>query len=302
MVYSFNFLAQPHLWTDSARRKWRGTVQRACVHHVSEVWEALGQLLYSVPTWVLVPLVIAVTTSLVVTAVLLVRRAVPLFVLESNNDYQDLAVGTLGVFYAVLVAFVVFIVWDEYRDTRDIVEGEANKLGDLVRNASGYDGPFRLAVQSGVRDYADAVVQEWETVSRGGQDPRASAAIDKLWAVYVSHVPTDEREKALFSEGLSRLSELREQRRLRLLRVETSVPGLLWFVLLTGEVLTVGSTLFFGLKSVRTQAVLTSMVAVMISLSLLVIAAFDHPFIGDVRVNSHAFVEQIAEADRFMRQ
>ncbi len=261
---------------------------------------ALVELLATVPMPVLVALVIAFSILLSAAGVLWVRRRTPLEVLEANNEFQDLVGGGIGVFYAVLLAFVVFIVWDQHRETSRYVEGEANKLGDILRNAEGYPDPFGREVQQQAHDYARAVVAEWEEVGRGGEGIRAREAFDRLWLLYQRYDPRTARENALYAEGLDRLSELREQRRLRLLHVKQSVPGLLWFVLLVGGFVTVGSALFFGLRNLRAQVALTAMLAVIISLALLVVFAFDHPFITDIRVTPEAFVRQIEEAERFM--
>ena len=37
---------------------------------------------------------------------------------------------TVGTIYAVLLAFVVFVVWQQHNDTRSAVESEANELSD----------------------------------------------------------------------------------------------------------------------------------------------------------------------------
>lgn len=180
------------------------------------------------------------------------------------------------------------------------MEAEANKLGDLLRNADGYPDPFRRQLQQMVRDYAAAVLEGWEEVARGGEGIEARDSFDRLWLLYISYDPRTMRESAIFSEGLARLSELREQRRIRLLRVKQSVPGLLWFVLLFGDVVSVSAALFFGLRNARAQVALTAMIAVMFSLTLLVVFSLDRPFIGGIRVIPEAYQRQLEEADRFL--
>ncbi len=261
----------------------------------------LAMMLLSAPTPLLVLLVISTTLILVAGSVLFVRRQVHLSVLEMNNEYKDLVVGGLCVFYAVLLAFVVLVVWEEYREVRDIVEGESNKIGDLLRNVEGFPESFDRKMQLQIRDYSAAVVADWNETALGGPGVKSRDAFDSLWLLYQSYEPANPREEAIFSEGLTRLSELREQRRLRLLRDKAPVPAALWFVLVIGAVSSVGSTLFFGLRNIRAQIALTAMMAVMINLTLLVIFVFEHPFFGDICIDPEPFLRQIEEAERFLR-
>jgi hypothetical protein len=68
------------------------------------------------------------------------------------------------------------------------------------------------------------------------------------------------------------------------------VPGVLWFVLFGGAIVTVGFTLFFGAENLRVQAMMTGILAFLIFSGLHVIIAIDHPFAGSVKVQPEALV------------
>jgi hypothetical protein len=48
-----------------------------------------------------------------------------------NNEVAGFKFAVVGVFYAVLLAFVVVAVWEDYRDTETAVRNEAKALADL---------------------------------------------------------------------------------------------------------------------------------------------------------------------------
>ncbi|MBI2863708.1 MAG: DUF4239 domain-containing protein [Chloroflexi bacterium] len=141
---------------------------------------------------------------------------------------------------------------------------------------------------------------EFPALARGNESERASAAFDELYLAYHSFEPKTQRESGIFGDGLDRLSEIREQRRLRLEKVSDGIPGVLWFALLAGAAVTIASTYFLGSKTVHSQMALTAMFAGIIALSLVVIFAFDLPFLGGDRLSSAPFQTQAQEATRFL--
>ncbi|HKQ99153.1 MAG TPA: hypothetical protein VJT09_00690, partial [Pyrinomonadaceae bacterium] len=77
----------------------------------------------------------------------LVRRKVPLTTLQAHHEVAGFIIGVLGAIYAVLLAFVVVVVWNQFEDAKAAVGREANKLNDLARMAEGFpDEPRRRAL------------------------------------------------------------------------------------------------------------------------------------------------------------
>src|SRR3954452_12657038 len=96
---------------------------------------------------------------------LLVRGLVPIDLLRQSNDSVGNYLQTLGTIYAVLLAFVVFVVWGQFNDARTHVDEEANELLDLFRTAKGLPEPKRGEIQGHVAAYIDAVLDsEWQAM------------------------------------------------------------------------------------------------------------------------------------------
>ena len=91
----------------------------------------------SLLTWLrLLPWVIG-SSALAIAGLCVVRALVPLALLEPSNDVVGNYLQTLGGIYAVLLAFVVFVVWQQFNDARASVEREASEVDRPVPHRAG---------------------------------------------------------------------------------------------------------------------------------------------------------------------
>jgi hypothetical protein len=216
----------------------------------------------------------------------LVRRFVPLSVLETHHEVAGFIIGVLGAIYAVLLAFVVVIMWDQYGDARANVEQEANQLTDLSHLAQGFPDPVRQRLLSTMQAYAaSAMNDEWPAMAHSSDSPRTQAAMDDLWRAYLEIDPQTNRENALYQESLSHLNKMSASRRLRLYASRDNLPIVIQILLWGGGLITIAFTYFFGVKSIRSQALMTAALAIVIAFILFLTTALDNPFHGSVRVS-----------------
>jgi hypothetical protein len=114
-----------------------------------------------------VPVLVAVV------GLLLVQRLVPPERREEHNDVAGFIYAVLGVAYAVVLAFMLIAVWQDYNTAQTNVESEANELAGVYFLASRLPEPERTHVQDLARMYARVVVeQEWPMMEQGQTSPR----------------------------------------------------------------------------------------------------------------------------------
>ena len=97
-----------------------------------------------------------------------------------------------------------------------------------------------------------------------------------------------------YNQVLEQLHGLGDARRERLLDAGDGVPTILWAGMIVGGIITVGFTYLFGLEHTLVHTLMVAALAMIISLSLLSVAALDYPFKGDVRAHPTPF-EQVLE-------
>ena len=224
-----------------------------------------------------------------------VRRRVSLDVQMEQNEVAGFFIAVLGVVYGVILAFAVILVWEQLEEARTNAEQEANHVGDVYHLASGLSDPARSQIQQAALDYAEVVIQEeWPLMVSRQESASAWRALGMIWSPVWEYTPNSPREEAIYAEVLEGLNGLNDARRMRLLASRTSVPPLIWGVLIGGGVVTVLFTYFFGLKSQRAQMAMTGLYVIAIGFVLFLVAATDHPFAGAVSIQPEA-MEMVAE-------
>ena len=101
-------------------------------------------------------------------------------------------------------------------------------------------------------------------MGRGTDSPATTRALGAAYAALLTFAPGDNRGTALLAEALHQRDRVTQARRTRHVLASGVVPGVLWFVLCSGAVLTVGFTLFFGTENVRIQALMTGVLSFLI--------------------------------------
>jgi hypothetical protein len=229
-----------------------------------------------------------------VVGLVLVQRLVPPDLREEHNDVAGFIYAVLGVVYAVLLAFVVIAVWQDYKIAQTNVESEANELAGVYFLASQLPEPQRTRVQDLARIYARVVVEEeWPMMEQGQTSPHADSLVRELRLELLQFDPRNEGEQVLYERGLTQVHDVADARRLRLLQVREGIPDLLWVVLVGGGVITVCFTYLFGLKSNVAHALMVAALTLVICGILFTIAEIDYPFSGAVEIQPDAFREVV---------
>ena len=247
-------------------------------------------ILLKIPTPILCLIIVGGSAVLTAGTLLMVRRLVPHHKLKQHNDVTGAVFCTVGVLYAVLLAFVVVVVWQDFDRSRINVGREANCLVDLYRDSVAFPSDFRDHIKALLREYVEGVVNdEWKLMAEGKLSRRVTDTMDKLWLAYSTYVPNTAAQQVFFEESAHKLNELGESRRTRLMDANTGVHPVLWMVLLVGGIVTMTFISFFGAESMNTQLIMALLLAILVGLILFTIAAMDYPFTGAVSISPRIF-------------
>jgi len=251
----------------------------------------LGQeLLLNIPPLLLFLIMAGFAVILSIAGLLFVRKLVPHHKLKLHNDVAGPIFGTLGAIYAVLLAFAVVVVWQDFDRANSNVEKEANCLASLYHNAEAFSPLFQKEARILLFEYGRVVVQnEWKALAKGESSPKVGEIVKKLWSLYSNYQPKTETEKIFLTESVHKLNELSEFRSTRIMDSRTGVNPLLWFVLIIGGISTITFTFFFGSENLRAQVAMAVLLGVLICLILFTILSLDFPFTGNITISPKAF-------------
>jgi hypothetical protein len=223
-------------------------------------------------------------------------------VLERHNEVAGFIYAVIGVLYAVLLGFTAIIVWERYDQAQAEVEKEANELGNLFRDAQAFSDETRRELETKLRSYARLVVEkEWPAMAEHKSSPETWEAYNQLWQTYYQFSPQTEQERVWYTQSLTRLNQLGDQRRQRMLSSHAGgVPSVMWVVLLGAGAITIGFSYLFGTRNTMAQVLMTAGLALTIALVLLSILALEEPFAGITRIQPDAF-NQLADIFESLR-
>jgi hypothetical protein len=244
-------------------------------------------------------LVTLIVVALSLAGLALVRRTVPASRLEANTDVAGYVYAVVGVIYAVILAFIVIAVWEDYRDAEAAATNEATAVLNLARLANGWPSGDRANVEEALIAYARAVVDvEWPAMARGDFSPATDTlTVNQLWhAVNVAN-ETAATRSASYETGLFQLESLSEARRDRLLLGENGLPTAMSLILIIGAVVTVAFTYLFAIADGKLHAVMTGSLALLVALLLLLQYQLGKPFQGVSAIPPTAMELVLAEID-----
>ena len=102
-----------------------------------------------IPLWLSAFLIVGLPTALAMFGPVVVRRFVQLDKLRTNNEVAGFKFATVGVIYAVLLAFAVIVVWEKFNDAELNVAREASAAATIFRLADSFVARPRRAAQGG---------------------------------------------------------------------------------------------------------------------------------------------------------
>ncbi len=210
---------------------------------------------------------------------------------KESNDFTGAVVAVIGTMYAVILAFMLSGVWNQYQQAQNNEEQEANALVNIWRIASLLQIPGAQQAQQLCVQYANNAIQkEWPALLAGKPTPDDNAdIINQLWK-FAGQIQAHSGDNSI--AGYQMIEELRmltEFRRVRMMQARESLPGMLWAVLIVGGTITIVAACFFGVPSFRFHVLQVAVLSLLISLVLVAIADIDRPYQGYLTVQPEGF-------------
>jgi len=254
----------------------------------------LTDWLYDRPIWLVGSLIVGACVVVSSLGLVAVDRLVDIELRRSHNDIAGFLIAIVGILYAVLLAFIAVVTWETYAKAGDIVDSEANTIGNMYDDAVGVLDSVGPGYRRLLIEYVQLVIDEEWPAQRAGRTDKSAYAngwtkVRELTDAIARFEPKTQGQSNMHTELLQDLDRLLSARRTRQLAAESHIPALIWWVIFFGGVLTIAFTYLFGPRSHKMHMTMTAGVAASLALVILLIMAFDSPFRGDVGIASDAY-------------
>ncbi|HET6213699.1 MAG TPA: DUF4239 domain-containing protein [Micromonosporaceae bacterium] len=239
------------------------------------------------------PLIVVAGTVIVIGVLLAIaRRLIPGEHKQPHHDVASAIFSMVGVLYAVILAFVVIVVWENDSKANDDAQIEANDVAKLYFTARSMPEPQRGELMGIARDYAGVVTRdEWPLMQHSKTSPKARELVARMRGTAQGIQPATAREEILMGGALDAINELVDARRQRTGALTSPVSPLMWGGLIAGSAITIGFTFFFDHSRFVPHLIMVGSMSALIAFTLWLIYDMSLPFSGTSAIGPDAFAQ-----------
>jgi Protein of unknown function (DUF4239) len=204
-------------------------------------------------------------------------------------------ISLIGGIYAVVFAFVIFVIWGQFTGVEDATVRECSLLNDLLRFAQFLDQDTNRVIRRAVSDYARRVANsEWHSLGEGREDQGSEKAFALVAGAIVHAAPASPTEQSAHQRLIDIMRKLAEQRDERIAKSLTRIPTTLLLLVRTMVALLLLLIFVYPFHSWMVGALGFSAVAIVLFFSNLVMTDTDNPFDGVFNVSAKPFSDLAA--------
>lgn len=228
-------------------------------------------------------IVLSLVAAMLLVAVL--NRLWPVKNRKILNDVNAWQMGVLGTTYGVILGFMLFTVWTDFRAAEIDVALETASLLNVHHIAAGLPLPQRQRMRELTMQYADAAVnEEWPAMQMQRESHAGEEVLRQMWQVLTTVQPQTSAEISSIDHLSTAMSNLGERRRMRDEQHENRLPKVLWVLLIVGGVATVVSSCLLGNDKKWLHYGQVLALSFVVAVTLAAIADLARPFEGAVAV------------------
>ncbi len=225
----------------------------------------------------------------------LVRKVSHYQIRKSQNDIIATIFNKAGAIFGIMIAFVVVILWQEYNKSRDNALKEGTEALELYRDLSLY--PNRKKAAEAIKLLAEfaklVIAEEYPAMADMRVSQMTEQVLTNLRNEIYNIIPQKPREQILYNKILRDFETLSRLRQNRLLSMESSLPFIVWMVLIAGTIIMIMFSIFLGGEKLWLHILMTSMLAIIIANAFYLIIELDYPFMGDLCAKPTSYIEML---------
>jgi hypothetical protein len=236
--------------------------------------------------------------------VLLVRKQMVSGNLKKHHEVAGYLLSIVGTLYSVLLGLIVVETQNKFDQAISMSRQEADSCLDMFHLAYGFPMPVRKKLHQDLQQYLHTLIEkEWDSVNDEGNFQKiATQPFRNICWTILDYEPQTQKEQACYEKYLDNIESLADGRRYRLQVQHAGLPNVLWGVLIAGGTLTVLFTYFFEVEEAWAQVLMTALVSLALSLNVLLVALFNNPYKGVLRIPSYSFKYDLDVTNQLLQE
>jgi len=196
----------------------------------------------------------------------------------------------IGSIYAVIFAFVIFVIWGQFTDVENFMMRECNSLNELLRFSGFVNPDARHGIRRAVAAYVHLVVRsEWPALGERHRDRSTEKAFSELLDAILRTRAASAEEGVLLQRLIDIGQEAGEHRDERLTKSLTKIPATLIHLVHTLACALALLMFFYPFHHWVAGMCCFLLVAAILFLANLVMTDTDNPFKGVYNVRPEPF-------------
>lgn len=231
--------------------------------------------------WLLIGLVVGIV-SVAIGLHILVRHLFPRVDEGVQNDILRFGFAVVGVVYAIMMGFLINVLWGEVTHASNLAQTEGAQAIQMARYAAAFDEPARGRLRHDILEYQNAILKEFDEVSKGGKAFAAEGALMRLSATYAEIQPRDNDQRAALASSLDSLKQTSLARTQRILVAEEDAgpPPAIWTVIIVTSTLMLTFAIFYGDVHARMHTLIIATIGVLVAANIFLILELAYPYLG----------------------
>ena len=221
------------------------------------------------------------------------RRFVNIKILRSHNEVAGFIFLSIASFYALLLSFIVLVVWDQLNETTGNVSKEGSCAMGLYRDLKYY--PDTTESKKMVSVYLDFVYNvvddEFPKMEHMQASRKTTESFDNVFYMMERLTPQNPKEVQLVGEMFRHLNELAIYRGLRTTSMETEISPPMWLPIILGALITLFCAMLLDIEHTKMHVLLNSMLGAFIGMFFFTIILLDHPYSGKMGLKPKSYRE-----------
>lgn len=244
-----------------------------------------------IPPFLLFILTISISGLIAGIGTYIFRKKIQLKILRSHNEVTGFLFLAIASFYALLLSFVFFVVWDQLNETHNNVSKEGSYALSLYRDIKFY--PDTIESKRLIAVYLDFVFnvldEEIPNLEKMQGSVKTPESFNKVFYMMEHLNPKDPFQAQLVAEMFRHLNELSIYRGLRNASIETEIPSPMWLPIMFGAFITLFCAMLLDIEHLRMHITLNTMLGVFIGMFLFIIVLLDHPYTGSLQIKPKSY-------------